>query len=61
MFSQVTDLDVHLNITCWMGGMELSVISGRDLSLDKEVPQARMSRVSESNHRLLMDCTLEAI
>ena len=36
-----------------------TVISGRDLSSDKEVPQA--GRASESNHRLLRDCTLEAI
>ena len=38
-----------------LDGRNGTVISGRDLSSDKEVPQAR--RASESNHRLLRDCT----
>ena len=38
-----------------LDGRNGTVISGQDLSSDKEVPQAR--RASESNHRLL---TLEA-
>ena len=42
-----------------LDGRNGTVISGRDLSSDEEVPQAR--RASESNHRLLRDGTLEAI
>ena len=42
-----------------LDGRNGTVISGRDLSSDEEVPQAR--RASESNHRLLRDSTLEAI
>ena len=38
-------------------GRNGTVISGRDLSSDKEVPQDR--RASESNHWLLRDCTLD--
>ena len=42
-----------------LDGRNGTVISGRDLSSDKEVPQVR--RASESNHGLLRDSTLEAI
>ena len=42
-----------------LDGRNGTVICGRDLRSDKEDPQA--GRASESNHRLLRDCTLEAI
>ena len=44
-----------------LDGRNGTIISGWDLSSDKEVPQARRASESNDTCRVLRDCTLEAI